>query len=159
MGLIAISVESHKVSKDLESPSTQISKGVHYELYPEDIFFSSSFLCAEHTEGLILQRAFDDSRKRFLWLKLHKSIKMLMAKRHSNCFIMSFDEHYSDIADNVMLLTVLYTLHRSLTTAVESVVEPRNIAVYLHSQKLYLHSISCASFNKQRYYTVQQLIV
>ena len=37
---------------------------------------------------------------------------------------------------------------RTLTTDVQSVVEPCNIAVYLHSKKLYFHSISRLSCNK-----------
>ena len=39
----------------------------------------------------------------------------------------------------------------ALTTAVQSVVDPCNIAVYLHSQKLYLLSISRASCNNNQY--------
>ena len=38
----------------------------------------------------------------------------------------------------------------ALATAVQSVIEPCNIAVYLHSKKLYFHSISRASCNKYR---------
>ena len=39
----------------------------------------------------------------------------------------------------------------ALTIAVQSVGEPCNIAVYLHSQKLYFHSISRTSCNKYVY--------
>ena len=40
---------------------------------------------------------------------------------------------------------------RALMTAVQSVVQQCNIAVYLHSKKLYFHSIYCASCNKHSY--------
>ena len=46
-----------------------------------------------------------------------------------------------------------------MTTAVQSVVEPCNIAVYLHSQKLYLHSISCTSCNKYIYYSILYIFI
>ena len=42
--------------------------------------------------------------------------------------------------------------------AVQSVVDPCNIVLYLHSKNPYLHSISRTSWNKQRYHTVQQPI-
>ena len=41
----------------------------------------------------------------------------------------------------------------SLTYFVQQVVEVCNIAVYLHSKKLYFDLISCTSYNKHMLYT------
>ena len=46
------------------------------------------------------------------------------------------------------IYSAAFNCRRTLSTAVQSVVEPCNVVVYLHSQKLYLHSISQASCNK-----------
>ena len=46
---------------------------------------------------------------------------------------------------------ILPSFHRALATAVQPVVDPCNIALYLPSHKLYLHSTSHASCNKAIY--------
>ena len=48
--------------------------------------------------------------------------------------------------------------HRALMTAVQSVVEPCKIVLYLHSQKRYLHSIFCTSCNKYIYFLSSEAI-
>ena len=58
------------------------------------------------------------------------------------------------------LFSTIYSavLHRALMTAVQSVVEPCNIAVYYTMRKILSANMGFWIANIERYYTAQQLI-